>query len=81
MYVGSAVSHFFPKNFNFLNYTQWQCILSYGNSTAMYKVLKTLHPGGFEPGNFCSVGGRNDHYATPPGQWLESSLQTFTKIL
>jgi hypothetical protein len=27
-------------------YTQWQCILSYGNSTAMYKLLKTLHPSG-----------------------------------
>jgi hypothetical protein len=26
--------------------TQWQCILSYDNSTAMYKFLKTLHPGG-----------------------------------
>jgi hypothetical protein len=23
---------------------------------------------GFEPGIFCSVGGRDDHYATPPGQ-------------
>jgi hypothetical protein len=25
---------------------QWQCILSYDNSSAMYKFLKTLHPGG-----------------------------------
>jgi hypothetical protein len=23
---------------------------------------------GFEPGILCSVGGSNDHYATPPGQ-------------
>jgi hypothetical protein len=23
---------------------------------------------GFEPWIFCSVGGRDDHYATPPGQ-------------
>jgi hypothetical protein len=23
---------------------------------------------GFEPGIFCSEGGRDDHYATPPGQ-------------
>jgi hypothetical protein len=30
----------------FLKYTQWQCFLSYDNSTAMYKFLKTLHPGG-----------------------------------
>jgi hypothetical protein len=22
---------------------------------------------GFEPGIFCSVGGRDDHYGTPPG--------------
>jgi hypothetical protein len=26
-------------------YTQWQCILSYDNSNAMYNFLKTLHPG------------------------------------
>jgi hypothetical protein len=31
----------------------------------MYKGLKTL--AGFEPGIFCSGGGRDDHYATPPG--------------
>jgi hypothetical protein len=41
------------------------------NSTAMFKVLKTLHPGGFEPTIFCSVGGDDDHYeckyTTPPG--------------
>jgi hypothetical protein len=23
---------------------------------------------GFEPGIFCSIGGRDDHYTTPPGQ-------------
>jgi hypothetical protein len=34
------------KAFNFLKYTQWQCKLSYDNSTAMHKFLKTLHPGG-----------------------------------
>jgi hypothetical protein len=27
-------------------HTQWQCILCSDNSIAMYKVLKTLHPGG-----------------------------------
>jgi hypothetical protein len=31
----------------------------------MYRFLKTLV--GFEPWIFCSVGGRDDHYATPPG--------------
>jgi hypothetical protein len=36
------------------------------NSTAMYKFLKTWNPGGIRI--FCSVGGRDDHYATPPGQ-------------
>jgi hypothetical protein len=30
----------------FLKYTQWQCILSFDNSTAMYKDLKPLHTGG-----------------------------------
>jgi hypothetical protein len=33
----SLIVYFFRK------YTQWQCILSYDNSTAMYKFLKTLH--------------------------------------
>jgi hypothetical protein len=28
----------------FLKYTQWQCILSYDNSTAMYKFQKNLTP-------------------------------------
>jgi hypothetical protein len=31
----------------------------------MYKFLKTM--AGFELGIFCSVGGRDDHYAAPPG--------------
>jgi hypothetical protein len=39
--------------------------LSYDDSTAMYKFLKNL--AGFELGIFCSVGGRDDHYTTPPG--------------
>jgi hypothetical protein len=33
----------------------------------MYEYLKTLHPAGFEPGIFCSGGGRDNHNATPPG--------------
>jgi hypothetical protein len=32
--------------FVFLKRTQWQCILGYDNSTAMYKLQKTLHPVG-----------------------------------
>jgi hypothetical protein len=41
--------HFFQKknykrSFFSSMYTQWQCILCYGNSTAMYKFLKTLQP-------------------------------------
>jgi hypothetical protein len=44
-----------------------KCILSFDNSTAMYKDLKNLTLGGFEPGFFCFVGGRDDQYATPPG--------------
>jgi hypothetical protein len=34
------------KAFIFLKCTQWQRILSYNNSTAMDKFLKTLHPSG-----------------------------------
>jgi hypothetical protein len=41
--------------------------LSYDNSTAEYKFLKKPYTlAGFEPGIFCSVGGRGDHYSTPP---------------
>jgi hypothetical protein len=29
--------------------------------------LKPYTLAGFEPGIVCSVGGRDDHYATPPG--------------
>jgi hypothetical protein len=45
-------------------------------------VFKTQNPHilvGFEPGILCSVGGRDDHYATPSGLvfiFLESPLQT-----
>jgi hypothetical protein len=54
------------KAFIFLEYTQWQCILSFDNSIAMYQDLKTktYTLAGFEPGIFCSGGG---HDATPPG--------------
>jgi hypothetical protein len=36
-------------------------------------VLRPKQPytlAGFEPGIFCSGGGRDDHYATPPGQQI-----------
>jgi hypothetical protein len=36
----------------------------------MYKSLKTLHPGGIRTRIVCSVGGRDDHCATPPGQYM-----------
>jgi hypothetical protein len=38
------------------------------HSTGMYQDLKTNTLAGFEPGIFCSEGGRDDHYATPPGR-------------
>jgi hypothetical protein len=38
--------------------TALQCIIS----------IKPYILAGFEPGIFCSVGERDDHYATPPGQ-------------
>jgi hypothetical protein len=31
------------------------------------RPIKTYTLAGFEPGIFCSGGGRDDHYATPPG--------------
>jgi hypothetical protein len=52
--IGRIFAHrvilFFLDIFNhfFLKYTQWQCILSYDNRTAMYKFQKTLHPGGIQ---------------------------------
>jgi hypothetical protein len=43
----------------------------------MYKFLKNLTYtlAGFEPGIFCSVGGRDDHYATPPGLHVSNRLR------
>jgi hypothetical protein len=38
--------------------------------TTTLQCIKTNKPytlGGFEPGIFCSVGGRDDHFATPLG--------------
>jgi hypothetical protein len=34
---------------------------------AMHEFLKPYTLAGFELGIFCSVGGRDDHYATPQG--------------
>jgi hypothetical protein len=31
---------------------------------------------GFEPGIFCSGGGRDDHYAPPPGHYIKFRLLT-----
>jgi hypothetical protein len=39
------------------------------NSTEMYP-FPTYTFAGFEPRINCSVAGRDDHYATPPGQFL-----------
>jgi hypothetical protein len=41
--------------------------IKYDNSTAIYNSLKPYTLAGFEPGIFCSVGGRDDHYTTAPG--------------
>jgi hypothetical protein len=40
---------------------------SFDYITAKY-VERPKNLAKFEPGIFCSVGGRDDHYATPPGQ-------------
>jgi hypothetical protein len=59
------------------------------NIIAIYKVVQTTHPGEmFEPTIFSSVGGDDDHYATPP--WItiyfldsgeEQSFLEFSSIL
>jgi hypothetical protein len=56
----------FSEAFIFLKCTQWQCILSYDNSTAVYvyKDLKTLHPDGIRTRDVLFDG----HYVKPPGQ-------------
>jgi hypothetical protein len=46
--------------------------LSFDNSTAIFKDLKTLHYVGIRT-MFCSGDVRNDHYATPPGLRTEQS--------
>jgi hypothetical protein len=40
----------------------------------MYKFLKPYTLAGFEPGIFCCVGLRDDHYATPPPGQLQKLL-------
>jgi hypothetical protein len=67
----------------FLKYTQWQCILSYDDSTAMYKFLKkSFTLAGIEPVIFCSIVGRDDHYATPPVLYIHVEyLFTYLFIL
>jgi hypothetical protein len=64
-----SVNFFLKLSIYFFKYTQWQRILSNSNITAVYKPFTLAR---FEPGIFCSVGGRDDHYATPPG--LECQL-------
>jgi hypothetical protein len=41
----------------------------------MYKDLILPYTlAGFEPGIFCTVGGRDDHYATPPGLFCKTFI-------
>jgi hypothetical protein len=35
---------------------------------------------GFKPEIFCSVGGRDDHYATPPGAVLDEQGDQIGRI-
>jgi hypothetical protein len=51
------------ESFVFIKYTQWQCILRFAKSTAIYKDLKPYTLEGFEPGIFWSGCGRDDHYS------------------
>jgi hypothetical protein len=41
--------------------------------TTALECMKSYKPytlAGFEPGIFCSVGGRNDHYTKQPGRMV-----------
>jgi hypothetical protein len=58
------------KDFSSIYFSQVQTMtmpLSYDNSTAIFTFLKPYNLAGFELRIFCSVCGRDDHYATPPG--------------
>jgi hypothetical protein len=45
----------------------------------VYIPKKPYTLAGFEPGIFCSVGGRDDHYATPPGPAFYTYFDTLEK--
>jgi hypothetical protein len=42
----NTLKNIFKNLFVSIRYTQWQCIYSFDNSTALYRFLKTFHPGG-----------------------------------
>jgi hypothetical protein len=47
--------------------------------TTALQCINSLKPytlAGFEPGIFCSVGGPDDHYATPPRQGTAKHFKT-----
>jgi hypothetical protein len=63
---------------NTLNNNAYVGIKFWQQHCNVYKALKALHPGGI----FCSVGGRDDHYVTPPWpaqRFLTSSSTLSTK--
>jgi hypothetical protein len=67
MYTPFVINSFLKTLFGRIycfKYTQRQCISSFDSSTAMNKDLKKPYIlVGFEPGIFCSGGGRDDHGA------------------
>jgi hypothetical protein len=47
LFETSRMTPKFRETWDFLpKYTPWQCIISFGNSAAVYKDLKSVHPGG-----------------------------------
>jgi hypothetical protein len=82
-----------PSNYIFLS--SYSSLIHTYNDNAYYvlttalQCVKTLKPyalSGFEPGIFCSASGRDDHYATPPGQmgrgafFICQNLSEFVRI-
>jgi hypothetical protein len=70
--VHSFVCLFFLSFLNILKHYFFSAALQCKNSYNPYTLA------GFEPGIFCSVGGRDDHYAAPPGHNLVCILLKVT---
>jgi hypothetical protein len=78
MWKCKPFSTIFPFSYflsiSFPKYIQWQCILSFDNSTTIFKDLKSYTLAGFEPEIFCSWGGCDVHCQ---GVWYIPTFCTY----